>query len=197
MAGEAAHAASQLELLEKMRGRLQLRAPRAGVVMGLPRADEIGKFWNHDAQTPFCRIGDPERLWALVPLTPADYRLLRDDLADARQRQGDLPVQVRLRGRANTGWDGMVAQLPEGEAAEVPLALTQRAGGPLPARPGRTTRTAVPEGQQYLVAIGFQAPAGAVAPGSLGQVVLRCRWRSLAWWVWRGLSAMFDIQLLG
>jgi putative peptide zinc metalloprotease protein len=191
-AGEAAHAVSQIAILDQLRRRLQLCAPRAGVVMGLPRPDEIGKFWSHDAQTPFCRIGDPERSWALVPVTPADFRLLHDDL-----QQGDVTVKIRLRGRADAGWDGVVAQLPGSEAAEVPLALTQRAGGPLAARQGHSAQTAVPEGQHYLVAVGFQAPAGSVAPGSLAQVVFRCHWRSAAWWVWRGLSAALDLQLIG
>jgi putative peptide zinc metalloprotease protein len=195
--GDAAHAVGQLDVLERMRQQLQLHAPRAGVVMGLPRPDEVGKFWNHDVQAPFCRIGDPERLWALVPLTPADYHLLRADLLEARRQASDLEARVRLRGCSDANWIGTVAQLPEGEAVEVPLALTQRAGGPLAARPGRAGQTATPESQQYLVGVRFEAPAGTAAPGSLGQVVLRCRQHSVAWWVWRGLSATFDLPLLG
>ena len=40
------------------RTRLVLQAPRDGVVMGLPKVDEMGKRWEKDQSTPFCSVGD-------------------------------------------------------------------------------------------------------------------------------------------
>jgi putative peptide zinc metalloprotease protein len=193
---DLAHAARQVELLDDMHQRLQLRAPRAGVVRGLPRVDEVGKYWEKGTPTPFCRVGDPDRLWALVPLTPAEYRQLKEQLDAAHHEGRELEVRVRMRGRQDDGWEGVVVQLPESEAEEVPLALTQRAGGPLTAKPGHSPQSAIPQGQFHLVGVAFQAPEGSVAPGGVAQVVVRCEWRSLAWRLWRGLSAAFDLGLL-
>jgi multidrug efflux pump subunit AcrA (membrane-fusion protein) len=196
MAGDATRAARQVELLDEMHQRLQLRAPRAGIVLGLPRIDEVGKFWEKGIQTPFCRVGDGNQLWALVPLEPADYRLLKEDLEETQRGHRPLEVKVRGRGRQDGGWGGAVVQLPEDAGTEVPLALTQKAGGPLLARPGSSPQNGVPQTQQYLVGIAVQAPAGAAWPGGLAQVVIRGRWHSVAWWLWRGLNTTFDLGLL-
>jgi putative peptide zinc metalloprotease protein len=187
--GERDGSVRQAAVYDKMARQLQLRAPRAGVVMGLPRIDEVGKFWEKDEQTPFCTIGDPGRLWVVVPVGPADYRLLREDRAD-------LSVAVRIPGRPGRTWSGQVAQLPASEASEVPLALTQKAGGPLAVKPGELPYAHVPQSQQYLVAVALQDPDAAICPGTLAPVVIRGRWRTAAWWVWRALAATFDLGLV-
>lgn len=191
LAAESSRLAQQADMLTQMRGRLQLRAPRAGVVMGLPPVDQLGKTWEPGPQTPFCRVGEPDQLWALVPLAPAEYRLLRQEM----HAQTPLKAHVRLGGRADNGWEATVVQLPEAEAQEIPLALTQKAGGPVAARPGSSPLMAVPQQPQYVVAVAFRAPVG-VAPGCLGQVALCGRGHSAAWWVWRGFCQAFDLSLL-
>jgi hypothetical protein len=67
----------------------------------------------------------------------------------------------------------------------------------LPARPGQTKNSFVPLQQHYLVGVGFREPRGAICPGELGTVLIRCQWRPAAWWVWHTLSAAFDLGLLG
>jgi putative peptide zinc metalloprotease protein len=187
--GERARSARQAEVYEKMARQLQLRAPRAGVVLGLPRIEELGKYWEKDGQTPFCAIGDPSRLRVLVPVGPADYRLLQEDRAD-------LAVAIRIPGRLGHTWAGQIVQLPESEAREVPLPLTQKGGGPLAVKPGELPSDCVPQGQQYLLAVALLDPDGAVCPGTLAPVVIRCRWRTAAWWVWRALASTFDLGLV-
>ena len=134
-----------------------MRAPQSGVVMGLPRVDAIGKFRERDERMPLCSVGEPDRLWVLVPLAPADHRLLKMDLEEARRRGGDLGVKVRIQGRLGATWAGRVVQLPESEAREVPVPLTQKAGGPVAVRPD-PDRSNVPLNQRYLVAIEIQDP---------------------------------------
>jgi putative peptide zinc metalloprotease protein len=193
-AGDRARAAGQVELLDRQLGRLQIRAPRAGVVMALPRSDAIGKLWDKDTAPPVCTIGDPDQLWVEMPLGPADYRLLRDELATARGRGQEIPVAIRMRGRTGPAWAGHIAQLPEAEAKEIPLPLAQSAGGPVPVKSG-STRAPVPLAQQYLVAVALENPDAAVAPGCLAQVSVHCRWRSAAWWAWRSITSAFDLKL--
>jgi putative peptide zinc metalloprotease protein len=187
--GDRARSARQAEVYEKMARHLQLRAPRAGVVLGLPPIDEIGKYWESAAQTPFCTIGDPSRLRVLVPVGPTDYRLLQEDRAN-------LDVAIRIPGRPGHTWAGQLAMLPESEAREVPLALTQKGGGPLAVKPGELPSAYVPQSQQYLVAVALLNPDGAVCPGTLAPVVIRGPWRTAAWWVWRALASTFDLGLI-
>jgi putative peptide zinc metalloprotease protein len=187
--GARARSARQAEVYEKLARQLQLRAPRAGVVLGLPRIEEVGKYWDRDEQTPFCAIGDPSRLWVQLPVSPANYRLLQEDRAD-------LSVAIRIPGRGGRTWAGQIARLPQSEAREVPLPLTQKAGGPLAVKPGEWPSACVPQSQQYLVGIALLDPDGAVCPGTLAPVVIRGRWRPAAWWVWRALSSTFDLGLV-
>src|SRR5438132_4309449 len=74
---------------------LELKAPRDGVVMNPPRKDEVGKYYEQGAV--LCTVGEPEYLRVLMPVTPADYRLLQGDLDKA----DELPVTVRVQGRAS------------------------------------------------------------------------------------------------
>jgi putative peptide zinc metalloprotease protein len=190
--GECRVFGRQAALYARMRQRLLVRAPRAGVVFSPPRPDEAGKLWDKEQPIPLCSIGDPDRLRVLVPVSPADYRLLREDLA-----AGDLPVTVRVQGWGVRTWSGRLASLPESEAEDVPLALTTRAGGPLAVRAGSRPSTFVPQSQQYLVAVDLLDAEGAgIYPGTLAKVKVRCRWRTAAWWVWRTLSSIFDLGLI-
>jgi len=193
-AGDRERSAHQVEVLDAQLGRLQLRAPRAGVVMGLPKTDVLGMLWDKDRAPPVCTVGDPAKLWVEVPLGPADYRLLRDELVAARNAGGDVAVTIRVRGRPGPTWSGRIAQLPETEAKQIPLPLAQAAGGPVPARAG-TARAPVPLSQQYLVAVALDDPDAAIAPGSLAQVSVHCRWRSAAWFAWRTITSAFDLKL--
>src|SRR5262249_60803308 len=73
------------QAVESLQDRLdrlaELRAPRAGSVMGLPEREQVGQLWDKSEQKPFCFVGDPTKLQVLLPVSPADYRQLQDDLA--------------------------------------------------------------------------------------------------------------------
>lgn len=186
--GERQAFAGQAKVLESQKQRLVLRAPCAGVVMSPPKKDEVGKAFEKDQGTPFCTVGDPSQLQALVPVTPADHRILREDL----DNRGVLHATIRVRGRESDAWEGQVGVLPQAEAKEVPLALTNRCGGPLAAKGGQGGAAAIPQDQHYLVAVDFDADS-AVACGVLGQVKIYTKWRSGAWWMWRAVSQTFEL----
>jgi putative peptide zinc metalloprotease protein len=191
-AGERAYFAREAEVLDKMIKRLVLRAPRAGVVMSPPPIDEVGKLWRHDEQTPFCVIGDPSHLRALVPVSPADYRVLKEELIEGTR----LTAAVRPGGSSLPDCSGQVNRLPESEAAEIPLALTTHAGGPVPAEPTGRAGAYAPLLQQYVVGVDFVDPAARVSPGTLAQVQIQTRSRPAAWWLWRTIASTFDLGLL-
>jgi putative peptide zinc metalloprotease protein len=188
-------AAKQIDLYDQSLRRLVLKAPCAGVVMGLPHKDDLGKTFEKELETPFCTIGDPTQLRALVPLGPADYRLLKEDMKAAHDAGSELTVDIRVRGRDGDIFPGRVAELPQQEAKDVPLSLTTQAGGPLAVRQG-PGHTYVPQSQCFLVVVDFVETDKAIQPGAMCQVKIHCQWHSAAWWVWRALSKTFDLGLL-
>jgi putative peptide zinc metalloprotease protein len=185
-----------LQVSEEVQRRLTLVAPRDGVVMGLPQIDEVGKLWQKDQATPFCSVGDPSQLRVLVPVSPDDFELIRDNLARARARQQPLDVTIRVEGRGTTTWQGRVSQLPESEAKEVPLAMSNKGGGPLTVKPSNNPNQLVPASQVYLVGIDFVRADTALCPGQIAQVKVHNEYRCMAWWTWRTLSKTFDLGLL-
>jgi len=183
----------EVETLDRVLKSLELRASRSGVVLGAPRIDEIGKHWERGEQdVPFCSIGDAEHLRVLVPLSPSDYNLLKDDL----RHENQLDVSVRIQGRDFQTWKGKVGHLPEAEAKEVPPELAAKFGGPLAVKPGGNPNVMQPQSQQWLVGIDLIKPDSAICPGTMGQVKVHCRWRTGAWWVWRTISSTFDLGLI-
>src|SRR5207247_824611 len=138
------------------------------------------KLWEKEQPTPFCSIGDPHRLRALMPVPPDNFRLLREDLDDARAKGGDLAVTLRVQGRAESTWNGRISFMPESEAREVPVQLTNKGGGPLAVKPvagKQGQEQTIPQSQQFLVVVDFQEPDDAICPGTLAQVKVHCKWR--------------------
>jgi putative peptide zinc metalloprotease protein len=187
-----------LDQLEETRKKLILTAPRDGVVMGLPRIDEIGKGWDpKDMEAPFCSIGDPHKLRVLVPVPPADYDVVRDDLKKKRARNEKLEVTIRVRGLDTRTWSGRVSYLPQSADKLIPFQLSTRGGGSLAVKPTspQPPNPQEPQAQVYLVGIDFEHPDRAIAPGTMAQVKIHVEYRSLAWYAWRQLSSAFDLGL--
>src|SRR5262245_34266854 len=177
--------------------RILLRSPRDGYVINVPQTDEIGKRWEKDPNTPFCSVGDPNKLRVLVPIPPDNYDLVKRDNDTRKARTGEqLDVTIRVHGRDSRTWTGTISYMPDSEAVKVPLALSNKAGGPVAIKPSGDPNQLVPQSQFYLVGIDIDNPDGAITPGVLAQVKIHCEYRSGAWWVWRLLSSTFDIGLL-
>jgi putative peptide zinc metalloprotease protein len=190
-------AEKKLEQIDATRKLLVLRAPRDGIVMSLPKIDDIGKGWDaKDMEQPFCSVGDPNKLRVLVPVPPADYDIVRDDLKKKRARHEKLEVTIRVRGLDTKYWSGLVSHLPQSADKTIPLQLSTRGGGPLAVKPTSQPNQLEPQAQVYLVGIDFEHPDRTIAPGTMAQVKIHCEYRSMAWWVWRSLSSTFDLGLL-
>lgn len=192
---EKLSAEAQVVALEKTRMALELRAPRSGVVMSPPRIDEIGRRWDREQDKPFCIIGDPAQLRVLVPVTPADYRLLKQDLASFEKEGKPMDVTIRVQGRADLTWSGRVSQVPEAEAKEVPVQLTNKGGGNIAVKPDSRPGVLAPQAQLYLVQVKFLDPDQAICPGTMAKVKVHCKWRSGAWWAWRSFCQLFDLGM--
>lgn len=180
-------------LLERRRRVREMRAPRDGVLITAPKRDEVGKLFDkgYSETTPVFAVGDPGRLVVKVPVTPPNFRVLRDDIAG----RGELDVSIYAKGRSDRVFHGKVRRLPAQNAATVPLALTQRGGGPLAVKPSEDPNLLVPLAQVYLVEVEVTDPDLAVDPGQLAVVKIHAKWRSGAWWVARALANAMDLGL--
>jgi putative peptide zinc metalloprotease protein len=170
-----------------------VRAPRDGMVMGLPTIEAVGRRW--DRKTPLCRVGDPEYLRVLIPVPPADYSLLQENLGYEGKYM--LPVEARVHGQGTDVWKGYVSRLPESEAATIPVALSNRANGPVPIKPSNNPEELIPQTQQYLVSVDLDRDQElTIKPGARSQVKIHCKKRTLAWWVWRTIHDTFNLGFL-
>jgi putative peptide zinc metalloprotease protein len=171
----------------------ELKAPRDGVLVTVPKRDEIGKLFDrgYTDQVPLFAVGDPARLIVKVPVTPLNFRVLQEDL----KARGELDASIYAKGRSDHPFSGKVRHLPEQNATTVPLALTQRGGGSLAVKPNDDPNMLVPLAQVYLVEVELTDPDAAIDPGQLAVVNIHARWRSGAWWVARALSNSMDLGL--
>ncbi len=170
-----------------------MKAPRDGTLVTAPKRDEIGKLFDkgYTDTIPVFAVGDPTKLILKIPVSPPDYRVLKDDL----KTRGELDVSVCAKGRSDRTFSGKLRKLPAQNAATVPLALTQRGGGPLAVKSGDDPNVLIPLAQVYLVEIEMTDPDLAIDPGQLAIVKIHARWRSGAWWVGRALSNSLDSGL--
>src|SRR5262249_50247658 len=122
---------------------LTLYAPRDGVVGQGPATDDLGKQFqaSKDQQqpTPLFTIVEPGKVRICLPVVTPEFNQLREGLEHksqerrrARQSEtGALEATVRVHGLDSTTWTGKVAHLEEQEARFIPLALSNKAGGPV------------------------------------------------------------------
>jgi putative peptide zinc metalloprotease protein len=126
-----------------------------------------------------------------VPVTPPDYRLLQEELA----QRPTLDVSILVQGRSDRLFTGRVTSLPARNAETVPIQLTHRGGGPLAVKPHSDPNVLIPLAQVYLVEVELLDPDPAIEPGQLASVKIHTRWRSAAWWVGRTLANALDLGL--
>jgi hypothetical protein len=110
----------------------------------------------------------------------------------------DLDVIIRIQGRDSQTWKGRIRQLPESEAKTVPLAMSNRAGGPVAVKAGAGGQTGnlVPATQQYLVYVEILDPDDSILPGTMAQVKIYCQPETCVHWLWRTLNQTFDLGLM-
>ena len=164
----------QHQNLKEQWDALVVKAPRAGRVMKLVRPEEQGKM--QERGTVLCEIGDDQALQAVILVEPADRNLV------ARQSK----AWIRVHGREYRTWRGTVTEVSEVEAKDIPPALSNVAGGEVPATEDPETKTLKPQQQHYLIAVNFDriSPEDAIHPGAMGRVKIEAGSQTL-WWRFR------------
>ncbi len=193
--GEWKSAIASNEHVTKEMKKLVLRAPRDGVVIGLPQIDEIGKRWDREQNTVFCSIGAKTKLRVIVPLSAADYNLLQENLKKEKPNH-PLTATIRVQGHDSKTWQGRIGVMPKSDAKTVPVQLSTKAGGPLAVKPGSNPNELEPQSQVFLVGIDIVDPDDSIALNSHSQVKIHCEYHSCAWWIHRTIASTFDLGLM-
>ncbi len=195
--GDLKSAQVNLRSIQDELSQLILRAPRDGVVLGLPNTEEVGRAWKKGQDAPFCSIGDRSKLRVLVPVHPSEMELMRDNFVKLGDNK-PIPVTIRVQGRVSDLRKGGVwkRELPKSEAHEIPLFLSSKGGGHVAVRPPGPNQKLIPQAQIYLVPVDFEDPDEAICTSTMAQVKIHCEYRSAAWWTWHTLSSVFDLGLL-
>ena len=194
------YAIEEKTLLDLIAQNNTLVAPQDGVALGVPKLSDVGKLYeeNKTDSRPIITIANPSKLLVKLPVSAVDYKLLKENMAGGKE----LEVAVYVQGRTDKNFTGVIRRLPDSDEKRVPPQLTQRGGGPLAVRPaGEGGQEMVPVSQVYMVDIELTDPEllsnpGCIRPGTLVQVKVYCKWRSLGWWIGRKISEAIDIGLL-
>jgi putative peptide zinc metalloprotease protein len=166
--------------LQEQRERLILRAPAAGIVMGLPAPEDQGKWLDKGSE--FCRIGNGSALRALVVVDPAEHA----------EVQAGAAAQIRVHGTGGRSYGAIVSGIAQVETKHVPAALSNRIAGEIPTHYDAATNSDKPHGQYYLVAVQLGENDGAIHPGVLGRVKIDAGSRTLWWRVRRFAGTTFN-----
>lgn len=175
-----------------------LRAPRDGIVMGIPKKEERLRMWDRAEPQPFCTVGDPNKLRLVILVNAADYREMRQNLDRVRAERPDAPyleVSILPKNRSDHEFTGRITRLPDADEKNVPLPLTHRGGGTWATKPGGDPNVHQPLVQAYLVPIEVVDPDLTLVPGTLATTKVHLEWRSGAWWAWRSIASALDIGL--
>ncbi len=112
------------------------------------------------------------------------------------RRLADLDVTIRIQGRDTQTWKGKVRQLPESEAKSIPLALSNRGGGPVAVKAAAPGNALIPSTQHYLVYVDLVDADASILPGEMAQVKIYCQPETCLHWLWRTLNSTFDLGLM-
>ena len=193
------HNQSQLRRVQDLIADTQvLKAPRAGMVMGAPKPDDLLRTWDKSEGTPVCTIGDTTKLRYVIGVGAVDYREMKLNLERARIENPDDPhleASILPSRRSDHQFKGRITKLPETDEKNIPLQLTHRGGGTIATKPGGDPNVHQPIIQIYLVAVEVEDPDETLAPGTLASVKVHLKWRSAAWWAWRSVAGALDIGL--
>jgi putative peptide zinc metalloprotease protein len=189
---------AQLEVRDRLIAETSvLKAPRAGMVMGAPKPDDLLRTWDKSDPQPFCIVGDPTKLRVVILAGAVDYREMKVNLDRIRaiDPNGYLEVSILPSRRSDKQFTGRITKLPDTDEKNVPIQLTHRGGGTWATKPGGDPNVHQPMVQAYLVPIEVDDPDATLAPGTLATCKVHVKWRSGAWWAWRSIASALDVGL--
>lgn len=163
--------------------KLNLTAPRDGMVMGVPHRETVGSWIQPDK--PFCEVGDPRRLEAHLIMDQGDI-----DLVKVGRKSW-----VKIYGESELTWTRRVSEVATRNREEVPPELSNLAGGEIATKPDQKTGQIKPLSSVYEVIIPIDNDALTLHPGQRGFAKIDGGLKPLWWWLWRTITKNFHFSL--
>jgi len=174
--------------------KLTLKAPIDGIIAEAPKITDIGRQFQEDPRTPLFVIYKPGHLNACMPLTTAEFKRLVDYTGTSSTLRSPTLV-IRVHGQGMREWTGKIESLPPSEAKEIPVALSNRGGGPVAVKAGSRPEQLVPQSQHFLVYINIDDADQLLVPGNMAQVKIFLKPETCAQWIWRSINDIFELGL--
>ncbi|MFH1918566.1 MAG: hemolysin D [Planctomycetota bacterium] len=202
---EAALAAldEQLEKKRLDRQRLELKAPRDGVVLPPPwtpkREGPQGQLpsWSRtplapenlgcylEGGTQFCLVGEPNEMEALLVIDQADI-----DFVAVGQK-----VEIKLDELPHDIFTGTILKISEEELDISPRGLSVKSGGELATETDPTTGAERPMSTSYQASVPLPNPDGDFRIGLRGRAKVHVRPQTIGQRVWRLVTSTFNFKL--
>jgi multidrug resistance efflux pump len=180
---ELESARQQSLLFRKQAEGLTLRAPRAGMIQGLPTRDTLGKWLERGAE--LCKVGDPGSLRAVLLLEPSEHQRV----------QLGSPARIHPHGGEAHSVLGVVSEVSRLDARSIPPQLSAHAGGDVMTQQDPGSGQEKPQEPCYLVAVRLCEQNHRLQPGAMGRVRIEAESKTLAWRLRRWLALTFNYGL--
>ncbi len=193
----------KLEEKHQQRERLQLTAPRDGVVLPPPwvpkREDPSGKLskWHGtpfepqnmgcylEEGTRFCLVGDPEQMEAVLIIDQSDI----DFVAPGQE------VEIKLDHLPFETFHGKIEKIAEEEMEFSPRRMAAKQGGEVPTKTDPETGVERPASTSYYAGVHLPDPDDLFRTGLRGRAKVHVRKQTLGQRVWRLLTRTFNFKL--
>jgi putative peptide zinc metalloprotease protein len=163
--------------------KLRLVAPRDGMAIGVKHPETVGCYLKPDK--PFCEIGDPRHLEAHMFLDQSDVDLVKVDRRAWVKVYGDSEITFRSK----------VGEIAKRNREEIPMELSNVAGGEIATKQDQKTGQAKPQTAVYEVIIPIENQRLALQPGLRGFAKIDGGTHTLGWWLWRVITKTFHFTL--
>jgi putative peptide zinc metalloprotease protein len=193
----------KLKEMYDQRGRLELKAPRDGVVLPPPwvpkREDPTGRLsrWygtpfepqnagcRLDRRDKFCLVGEPDQMEAVLVIDQADS----DFVVEGQ------PVDIKLDQLPFQTFSGKIDNIAVEEMTVSPRRLAAKHGGEVPTETDPQTGIERPQSTSYYASVPLPDPDDLLRTGLRGRAKVHVRWQTLGERVWRLLMRTFNFTL--
>ncbi len=176
-----------LSKLTEQIGSLKLRAPRAGIVQGIPHHETEGRWINPVEGKPVCEIIDSSHLRAVMVLDQADIDLVN--------KANSPRAWIKIYGTGKRMFVSQVTEVASRNIEELPPELSNVIGGEIPAKPDPKTGVMKPLSAVYEVAIPVDNSDLRLQPGLRGRGRIDAGYATFGWWLWRSMAKTFNFML--
>jgi putative peptide zinc metalloprotease protein len=173
----------QATSLQQDLDRLTLIAERDGTVMQPPLPEKLGTYLEN-GPTPFCQIGDPDKLQVWLVIDQGYNEFVHEG----------QKVELKFYGHPLRDFDGEITEIPNVDVAHLPPELSNVAGGEIATKTDPKTGQQVPVHTLYYAVVPLDNPDLILQPGLRGKAKIKADPIPVGTRVWRWVKRTFHFD---